>query len=163
MRSYGIVVDDVTKHLSVYCTLLHLIYILSMDLHLAFEMDGVISYIYTCYPNQLEIESCTNINLTSSTVWELHLELLAELEALVTYNSDMIHPGKSRQTIYAIHRKGEVISTLSKVSPVLVEDDFIDELESNVQVSAAQAKSHHSEINAHETAPHWEICIKTAE
>ena len=66
MRLYRIVVDDVPKHLSVNCALTHSIYIPSMDLQIPLELDGVISYINTWYPNELEVERCTLVSLTSS-------------------------------------------------------------------------------------------------
>ena len=55
------------------------------------------------------------------------------------------------------------MSTLSRISPALVDDDFLQGLESSVCVSAIQTKSRHSEIKAHELAVCWGIGIKTAE
>ena len=130
MRSYGIVVDDVPKHLSVSCASAHSIYIPSMDLQIPLELDGVISYINTWYPNESEVENCTHISLTSSSVWEPHSETFAEQEAIITISSGVIHPGKSGQTILTVNRKCEVMTALSKISPLLVDDDFIEGLES---------------------------------
>ena len=103
MRSYGIVVDDVPKHLSVNCASTHSIYIPSMDLWIPSELDGVISYINTRYPNESEVENCTHISLTSSSVWEPHSEMFAEQEAIITNSSGVIHPGKSNRTIFALN------------------------------------------------------------
>ena len=75
----------------------------------------------------------------------------------------MIHPGKSERTIYALNRKCEVMTTLSRISPALVNDDFLQGLESCVRVSTIQTKSRHSEIKAHELALRWGIDIETAE
>ena len=75
----------------------------------------------------------------------------------------MIHPGKSNRTIFALNRKCEVMTTLSRISPALVDNDFLQGLESCVRVSAIQTKSRHSEIKAHELALRWGIGIKTAE
>ena len=83
MRSYRIVVDDVPRHLSGNCASTHSIYILSMDLQIPLELDGVISYINTWYPNESEVENCTHISLTSSSVWEPHSEVFAEQEAII--------------------------------------------------------------------------------
>ena len=83
MRLYGIVVDDVPKHLSVNCASTHSIYIPSMDLQIPLELDGVISYINTQYPNESEVENCTHIKLTISTVWEPHSETFTEQEAII--------------------------------------------------------------------------------
>ena len=55
------------------------------------------------------------------------------------------------------------MTTLSRISPALVDDDFLQGLESCVRVSAIQTKSRHSEIKAHELALCWGIGIKTAE
>ena len=75
----------------------------------------------------------------------------------------MIHPGKSNRTIFALNRKCEVMTTLSRISPALVDNDFLQGLESSVCVSAVQTKSRHSEIKAHELALRWGIGIETAE
>ena len=117
MRSHGIVIDDVPKHLSVNCASTHSIYIPSMDLRIPLELDGVISYINTRYPNESEVENCTHISLTSSSVWEPHSEMFAEQEAIITNSSGVIHPGKSERTIFALNRKCEVMTTLSRISP----------------------------------------------
>ena len=55
------------------------------------------------------------------------------------------------------------MTTLSRISPALVDDDFLQGLESCVRVSAIQTKSRHSEIKAHELALRWGIGIETAE
>ena len=65
--------DNDPKYLSVNCALLHLLYIPSMDLRLPLEMeiemDCVITCIInTCYANELKIESCMHVSLTSSTL-----------------------------------------------------------------------------------------------
>ena len=163
MRSYRIVVDDVPKHLSVNCVSMHSIYIPSMDFRIPLELDGFISYRNTWYPNELEVENCTHISLTSSSVWEPHSETFAEQEAIIANSSGVIHPGKSERTIFALNQKCEVMTTLSRISPALVDDDFLQGLESCVRVSAIQTKSRHSEIKAHELALRWGIGIKTAE
>ena len=53
MRSYGIVADDVPNHLSLNCTLMHSIYIPGMAFWKPLELEGVISYMNTCYLNGL--------------------------------------------------------------------------------------------------------------
>ena len=118
MRSNGIAVDDDPKHLSVNCASTHSIYIPSMDLRIPLELDGVISFINIWYPNESEVENCTHISLTSSSVWELHSETFVEQEAIITNSSGVIHPGKSNRTIFALNRKCEVMTTLSRISPV---------------------------------------------
>ena len=163
MRSYGMVADDVPKHPSVNCALMHSIYIPSMDLQISLELDGVISYINTWYPNELEVENCTHISLTSSTVWKPQLETMAEQEAIIANSSGVIHPGKSNWTIFALNRKCEVMTTLSRISPALVDDDFLQGLESCVHVSAIQTKSRHSEIKARELALCWGTGIEAVE
>ena len=105
MRLYRIVVDDVPKHLSVNCALMHSIYIPSMDLQIPLELDGVISYINTWYPNESEVERCTHVNMTSTTLWELQLETFAEQEASIANSCGLIHPGKSERTIFAVKLK----------------------------------------------------------
>ena len=163
MRSNRIAVDDDQKHLSVNCASMHSIYIPSMDLRIPLELDGVISYINTRYPNESEVENCTHISLTSSSVWEPHSEMFAEQEAIIANSSGVIHPGKSNQTIFALNQKCEVMTTLSRISPALVDNDSLQGLESSVCISTVQTKSRRSEIKAHEMALPWEIGIETAE
>ena len=83
-----------------------------MDLRIPLELDGVISYINTCYPNELEVENCTHISLTSSSVWEPHSDMFAEQEAIIKNSSGVIHPGKSDWAIFALNQKDEVMTTL---------------------------------------------------
>ena len=54
-------------------------------------------------------------------------------------------------------------STLSKVSPVLVDDDFLEGLESLVHVYTMQSRNTHSEVKAHELALFWEIATEVTE
>ena len=75
----------------------------------------------------------------------------------------MIHPGKSERTIFALNQKCEVMTTLSRISPAIVDNDFLQGLESWVRVSAIQTKSRHSDVKAHELALCWGIGIETAE
>ena len=163
MRLYEIVVDDIPKHLSVNCASKHSIYILSMDLQIPLELEVVISHINTRYPNEPKVENCTPISLTSSSVWEPHSETFAEQEAIITNSSGVIHPGKSERSIFALNQKCEVMTTLSRISPALVDNDFLQGLELCMQVSAVKTKSSHSEIKAHELALCWGIGVKTAE
>ena len=155
--------DDVQEHLSVNCTLTHSIYIPSMDLRIPVELDGVLSYINTQYHSESEVENCTHISLTSSSVWEPHSEMFAEQEAIIANSSGVIHPGKSNWTIFALNQSSEVMTTLSRISPALVDNDILQGLEPSVRVSAIQIKSRHSEIKAHELAFCWGKGIKTAE
>ena len=69
------------------------------------KLNGEISFMNTCYPNELKLERCTHISLTSSTVWELQLETSAEQEAIIADNSGVIHPVKSERTIFAVKLK----------------------------------------------------------
>ena len=62
-----------------------------------------------------------------------------------------------------MNRKCEVMTTLSRISPGLVDDDFLQGLESCVCVSAIQTKSRHSEIKAHKLALCWGIGTETVE
>ena len=125
MRLSGIVVDDVPKHLSVNGASTHSVYIPSMDLRIPLELDSIVSYINTQYPNELEVENCTHLSLTSSSVWEPHSETFAEQEAIIANSSGVIHPGKSNPTIFALNQKCEVMTTLSRISPALVDNDFL--------------------------------------
>ena len=54
-------------------------------------------------------------------------------------------------------------TTLSRISPALVDNEFLQGLESSVHVSMVQTKRQHSEIKAHELVHCWGIGIKTAE
>ena len=105
-----------------------------MDLQIPLEMDGVIPYINSRYPNELEVERCTHGSLTISSVWEPQLETIAEQEAIIANSSGVTHPGKSERTIFVLNQKCEVMTTLSRISPALVDNDFLQGLESSVCV-----------------------------
>ena len=91
------------------------------------------------------------------------MEIFAEQEAIIANGSGVIHPSKSEWTIFALSQKCEVMTTLSRIRSALVDNDFIQGLESSVCVSAIQTKSRHSEIKAHELALCWGIGIEIAE
>ena len=55
MQSFGIVVDDDPKYLSVNYKSTYLIYVLDLNLRLALNMDDLTSYIKTCIPNKSDI------------------------------------------------------------------------------------------------------------
>ena len=95
MRSYGIVADDDPNHPSVNCASMHLIYIPSIAFWVPLELEGVISYMNTQYPDESQVKKCTHVSLTSSSVWEPHLETFAEQEAIIANSSGVIHPSKS--------------------------------------------------------------------
>ena len=52
-------------------------------------------------------------------------EMFAEQEAIIENSSGVIHPGKSNPTIFALNQKCEVMTTLSRISPALVDNDFL--------------------------------------
>ena len=56
-----------------------------------------------------------------------------------------------------------MMTTLLRISSVLVYNEFLQGIELHVHVGAVQTKSRHSEIKAHELALHWGIGIETAE
>ena len=96
------------------------------------EQNGVISYVNTCYPNQLVLENCIHVNMTCPTVWEPNLKPLSEQKTLVTNNSDVQHYDEFRQTLFVRNRMCEVMSVLTKVSSVFVDDTFLYSLKSFV-------------------------------
>ena len=98
------------------------------------ERNGVMSYINTFYPNQLVIENCNHVNMTCPKVWEPNLEPLSEQKALVTNNSDVQHYDEFRQTLFVRNRMCEVMSVLTKVSSVFVDDTFLYSLKSFVSI-----------------------------
>ena len=67
------------------------------------QVLNAISYMSTQYPNELEVENCTHINLTNSSVWKLHSEMFVEQEVIIANSSGVIHPGKSERTIFAVN------------------------------------------------------------
>jgi hypothetical protein len=70
VRSNGIIVDDVPKHLSYDPkSATHSIYIPKEDLRILLKLKGVISYFPSRYPSDKEIETCKWIELTSSQEW----------------------------------------------------------------------------------------------
>ena len=75
----------------------------------------------------------------------------------------MTQCGKSGQTMFAINRKCEVMSILTKVCPVLVYDDFLEGLESFVNMHEMQLIQCHSECKAYDLTLSWGTGIETAE
>jgi hypothetical protein len=70
VRSNGIIVDDVPKHLSYDPkSATHSIYIPKEDLRIPLKLKGVISYFPSRYPSDKKIETCKWIELTSSQEW----------------------------------------------------------------------------------------------
>lgn len=51
------------------------------------------------------------------------------------------------------HCSSEVISTISRLSPVLVDDTLLEMLQSFVQATATQSNRKNSEMNAHVFGP----------
>jgi hypothetical protein len=98
------------------------------------EWNGVISYVNTCYPNELVIENCNHVNMMCPTVWEPNLEPLSEQKALVTNNSDIQRYDELGQTLFVINRMCEVMSVLTKVSSLFVDDTFLYSLKSFVSI-----------------------------
>ena len=86
-----------------------------------------------------------------------------EQDAIVTNCRYVNHQGKAGQTILTVNHKCEVMTALSKISPSLVDDDFIEGLESRVQLLVAQTKKHTLEIQAHELAFLWDRCQNSRE
>jgi hypothetical protein len=70
MRSHGIEVDDVPRHLSIDGKSSHSIYIPAEDVRLPLLLHGCISYLPTRYPTDYELENCKWLILTSDAVWD---------------------------------------------------------------------------------------------
>ena len=68
MRSHGIEVDDVPRHLSIDGKSSHSIYIPAEDVHLPLLLHGCISYLPTRYPTDYEWENCKWLILSSETI-----------------------------------------------------------------------------------------------
>ncbi len=72
LRANGIVVVDVPKHLAPDYYSTHSVYVPELDLRLPLQTSGVVSYLPTRYPTELELESCTYVYLTSAETWDLN-------------------------------------------------------------------------------------------
>ena len=72
-----------------------------MVLQLSLEMDGIITYINTCYPNVSKVESCNHVSLTSSLVCEQHVEMNTQQDTIVKNcnSSDVNQQGNSGLTM----------------------------------------------------------------
>ena len=70
MRSHGIEVDDVPRHLSVDGKSSHSIYIPADDVRLPLLLHGCISYLPTRYPTDYELENCKWLMLSSYSMWD---------------------------------------------------------------------------------------------
>jgi hypothetical protein len=69
MRSHGIEVDDVPRHLSIDGKSSHSIYIPAEDVHLPLLLHGCILYLPTRYPTDYELENCKWLILSSDAIW----------------------------------------------------------------------------------------------
>ena len=70
MRSHGIEVDDVPRHLSINGKSSHSIYIPAEDVCLPLLLHGCISYLPTRYPTDYELENCKWLILSSDAIWD---------------------------------------------------------------------------------------------
>jgi hypothetical protein len=70
IRSNGVIVDDCPTHLSPNKSSTHSIYFPEHDVRIPLQLNGIISYISIRIPTQLEIETCTWLELTSVDDWD---------------------------------------------------------------------------------------------
>jgi len=89
IRSNGVIVDDCPTHLSPNKSSTHSIYFPEHDVKIPLQLNGIISYISIRKPTQLEIETCTWLELTSDDDWDPYAPSFEENED--KYQSVNIH------------------------------------------------------------------------
>jgi hypothetical protein len=73
MRHYGIIIDDIPRHLAPNPDVVtHSIYIPDQDIMIPLEMRGIIPLFHTHRPSSDEIENCTWVQITSELDWDPH-------------------------------------------------------------------------------------------
>lgn len=84
MRSHGLIVNNFPTHLAPSDNKTnngtHSIYVLSHNITIPLQLNGVISYFNTRYPTNRELNSFVHIEMTSQAEWNPYDSKFAELE-----------------------------------------------------------------------------------
>jgi len=111
LRSNGIIVDDVPKHLSPDPSMAtHSVYAPNENVRIPLDLKGVISYFVTRAPTPQEVETCKWIALTSDTDWDPHSDIFKINESSHNNDENMANTFKDRMllSIYTnIHLSSE--------------------------------------------------------
>lgn len=150
LRSNGVVVDDCPIHLSPNKSSTHSIFFPEQDVRLPLQLNGIISYLSIRKPTQLEIETCTWMELTSDNEWDPYDVSFEEDES--KHQTLQIN-----QVTSSASSDARMLSSISTVfdSPSLITHP----------VFRTSAVSTHSKkgIDAEKLAKLWGIGIQTAE
>ena len=91
MRSHGIEVDDVPRHLSPDGKSSHSIYVPAEDVHLPLLLHDCILYLPTRYPADYELENCKWLIVSSDSMWDPYSDGFAyEKDKIERLNPRMI-------------------------------------------------------------------------
>jgi hypothetical protein len=168
LRSNGIIVDDVPKHLSPDPSMAtHSIHIPNDELRIPLDLKGVISYFITRAPTPQEVETCKWIMLTSETDWDPHSDSFKINES--NYDDDENIPDTIKdQTLLSIY--SELSISLGAVSTALSEDLLPFALRNTVsvtyekalQISATSTTHRGPSISKEYLSQLWGISLDTA-
>ncbi len=169
LRAHGVVVDDVPIHLSPNpATATHSIYFPEEDVCLPLLMKGCISYLPTRYPSDKELNDCLWIAATSNLEWDPHSSEFSNQEELALAAATATHDTRSDCSIAAL-QTCLISSVLAAVSPSLVDDTLLEDLERTVQVHAEEraaaalhSKSCQATISKEDLARKWGLGLATA-
>lgn len=168
MRVNGIIVDDVPRHLAPDPnTATHSIRVPQHNLSLPLQLKGIISYLPSRIPTDIELETCTWIELTSDCEWDPHSNTFVEHEQRIIDGHDIVPPLKGRiiGSIQATHQLGDSDNeTLEDQSSYLLPNSA--ELNSPAihrwMVSSAKTQDRRFRITPQELASKWGIGVETA-
>ncbi len=173
LRSNGIVVDDVPKHLSLTPhAATHSIYVPNAGLRIPLTMKGVISYFITRTPSPQELESCTWIMLTSESDWDPHSDNFL-IKELTFDNNETVEPRtREDRTLLpiqsAFNDTGILQASLASVSSIYSYDEFYSLLRDKVnaththQISGTSTSNRNSVITKEYLSQLWGISLNTA-
>jgi hypothetical protein len=155
MRTNGIIVDDVPKHLAPNPSeAMHSIFIPENDLRINMEMRGVISCWPGRKPSDREVETCTWIHLTPEAEWDPHSNEFAENERLASERDN-----GAEYYINSIHTEKHDCSPLLSGMPasLLPSSRLISQMWQSVSVQMLTSSTRHSKVRKEELARLWNI------
>ena len=179
MRRNGLIVHDCPISLSHDNLSTHTIQIPEQDLTIPLELDGIISYISTRLPTKTELEDCVRIDMTGPEEWIPSEIDLSREEKIMTAKQNERGFASVRSSLntpedvfqLGMHRQSEVFATLTEVSPVLADDDFITGLVQSVKTTVKSAQAAHvaaakstryTPLTPDVLAKKWGIGVETA-
>jgi len=174
LRSNGIIVDDVPKHLSPDPSMAtHSVYAPNENVRIPLDLKGVISYFVTRAPTPQEVETCKWIALTSDTDWDPHSDIFKINESSHNNDEDKTNTFKDRTllSIYTnTHLSSETGASLAAISsalsddilPIALRDTVSVTYDKAIQISATSTTQRGSSISKEYLSQLWGISLSAA-